>query len=46
MTYGTTDKLYRLTQLALDERPTVAGLIRDGLNLILKRKTLPPLMLK
>jgi hypothetical protein len=36
---------YRLKQLALDERTTVAGLIRDGLNLILKRKTLPPLML-
>jgi hypothetical protein len=43
MTYVTDDELYRLKQLALDERTTVATLIRDGLNRVLKRKKLPPL---
>jgi hypothetical protein len=41
--YVTDDELYRLKQLALDERTTVAALIRDGLNLLLKRKKLQPL---
>jgi hypothetical protein len=43
MRYVTDDELYRLKQLALDERTTVADLIRDGLNLLLKRKKLQPL---
>jgi hypothetical protein len=36
------DNLYRLELLALDERTTVAELLRDGLNLILKNRKLPP----
>jgi predicted Zn-dependent protease len=41
--YVTDEELIRLKQLALDERTTVADLIRDGLNLLLKRKKLQPL---
>jgi hypothetical protein len=33
----------RLKRLALDERTTVAEMVRDGLNLLLKSKKLPPL---
>lgn len=33
----------RLKRLALDNRTTVADMVRDGLNLLLKSKKLPPL---
>jgi hypothetical protein len=38
------EDLQRIKRLALDERTTVAELLRDGLNLILKSRKLPPLM--
>jgi hypothetical protein len=39
----TDEQLIRLKQLALDERTTVADLLRDGINLVLKARKLPPL---
>jgi hypothetical protein len=37
------EQLVRLKQLALDERTSVANLLREGIDLMLKKRKLPPL---
>jgi hypothetical protein len=37
------EQLLRIKQLALDERCTVTDLVLDGLELLFKRRKLPPL---